>query len=72
MYVTLSSQRALAYDFDRGPWEIANRRSFAKVPEAIGLPTALTVDAQGCVMEWQWGGWAPDALRTRMARSSGW
>jgi L-arabinonolactonase len=37
--------------------EIANRRLFARVPEADGLPDGLAVDAEGGVWSAQWGGW---------------
>jgi sugar lactone lactonase YvrE len=58
MYVTAQfAYELLAFDFDPASGEIANRRSFAKVPEADGLPDGLTVDAQGCVWSAQWGGW---------------
>jgi len=58
MYVTAQfAYELLAFDFDPATGEIANRRSFAKVPEADGLPDGLTVDADGCVWSAQWGGW---------------
>jgi sugar lactone lactonase YvrE len=58
MYVTAQfAYELLAFDFDPTTGEIANRRSFAKVPEADGLPDGLTVDADGCVWSAQWGGW---------------
>jgi sugar lactone lactonase YvrE len=58
MYVTAQfAYELLAFDFDPATGEIANRRSFAKVPEADGLPDGLTVDAEGCVWSAQWGGW---------------
>ena len=58
MYVTAQfAYELLAFDFDLASGEIANRRSFARVPEADGLPDGLTVDAEGCVWSAQWGGW---------------
>lgn len=58
MYVTAQfAYELLAFDFDPATGEIANRRSFAKVPEADGLPDGLTVDSEGCVWSAQWGGW---------------
>lgn len=58
MYVTAQfAYELLVFDFDLNSGEIANRRSFARVPEADGLPDGLTVDAEGCVWSAQWGGW---------------
>jgi sugar lactone lactonase YvrE len=58
MYVTAQfAYELLAFDFDLASGEIANRRSFARVPEADGLPDGLTVDAEGFVWSAQWGGW---------------
>lgn len=58
MYVTAQfAYELLAFDFDPATGEIANRRSFATVPEAGGLPDGLTVDADGFVWSAQWGGW---------------
>lgn len=58
MYVTAQfAYELLAFDFDLASGEIANRRSFARVPEADGLPDGLTVDAEGYIWSAQWGGW---------------
>ena len=58
MYVTAQfAYELLAFDLIPRPASLANRRSFAKVPEADGLPDGLTVDAEGCVSRAQWGGW---------------
>ena len=58
MYVTAQfAYELLAFDFDLATGELANRRSFAKIPEADGLPDGLTVDAEGFVWSAQWGGW---------------
>ena len=37
------------YDFDLATGSIANRRVFAQVPAAAGVPDGLTVDSEGCV-----------------------
>jgi sugar lactone lactonase YvrE len=58
MYVTTQfAYELLAFDFDPATGDITNRRVFATVPEADGLPDGLTVDAEGCVWSPQWGGW---------------
>ena len=58
MYVTTQfAYELLAFDFDPVTGDIENRRVFAKVPEADGLPDGLTVDAEGGVWSPQWGGW---------------
>ena len=58
MYVTAQfAYELLAFDFDPATGDLANRRSFAKVPEADGLPDGLTVDAEGYIWSAQWGGW---------------
>jgi sugar lactone lactonase YvrE len=58
MYVTAQfAYEILAFDFDPATGQLANRRSFAKIPEADGLPDGLTVDSEGCVWSPQWGGW---------------
>jgi sugar lactone lactonase YvrE len=58
MYVTAQfAYEIVAFDFDPATGELANRCSFAKIPEADGLPDGLTVDAEGCVWSPQWGGW---------------
>lgn len=58
MYVTAQfAYELLAFDFDLASGEIGDRRSFARVPSADGLPDGLTVDAEGFVWSAQWGGW---------------
>jgi len=74
MYVTAQfAYELLAFDFDPATGEIDNRRLFAKVPEAEGLPDGLAVDAEGCVWSAQWGGWRitrydPDGKIERVVR----
>lgn len=74
MYVTAQfAYELLAFDFDLAAGEIANRRSFARVPTADGLPDGLTVDAEGFVWSAQWGGWRitrydPDGKIERVVR----
>lgn len=46
-----------AYDFDPATGEVANRRVFAQVTPADGLPDGLTVDREGGVWSALWGGW---------------
>lgn len=58
MYVTAQfAYEILAFDFDAATGNIENRRVFAQIPQADGLPDGLTVDAEGCVWSAHWGGW---------------
>jgi sugar lactone lactonase YvrE len=58
LYVTAQfAYETYAWDFDAATGEIANRRVFAKVTPADGLPDGLTVDAEGGVWSALWGGW---------------
>ncbi|TFG63430.1 MAG: SMP-30/gluconolactonase/LRE family protein [Spirochaetales bacterium] len=57
--VYLSEQfkgRILTYDYDTESGILGNRRVFAKLPEAEGLPDGITVDAEGFVWNCHWGG----------------
>ncbi len=66
MYFTDSSRQAIdAFDFDAATGAIANRRVFAAVDKADGMPDGLSVDASGFVWSAHWNGWrvtryAPD------------
>lgn len=59
-YYTDSEARVIfAYDFDPLSGDIANRRVFADIPNAIdeGIPDGLAVDVDGCIWSARWGGW---------------
>ena len=54
-----------AFDYDAGTGELTNRRALARVPEGMGAPDGMTVDADGGLWVALWGGWcvmhfAPD------------
>jgi L-arabinonolactonase len=72
LYYTDSLRRTIwAYDYDLETGDIANRRTFARVPDAAGVPDGLCVDAQGGVWSAHWGGWrltryAPDGRIDRV------
>lgn len=58
MYLTDSGHRTIyAYDFALESGAIENRRIFAEVSEADGLPDGLCVDAEGYVWSAHWDGW---------------
>ncbi len=50
-------RRIYAYDFDLETGAIANRRVFVQVPDGVGKPDGLTVDAEGFVWSAHWDGW---------------
>jgi len=71
MYYTDSIPHEIyLFDYDQGTGAIANRRLFVKVPESLGLPDGMTVDAEGYVWTANWGGgcvirFAPDGTEER-------
>ncbi|PPQ33141.1 SMP-30/gluconolactonase/LRE family protein [Rhodopila globiformis] len=49
MFVAHSKQHCIyQFDFDAGNGRISNRRIFAWIPEALGVPDGSAVDAEGC------------------------
>ena len=50
-------RRILAFDCDPRSGELANKRTFAEIPEGEGWPDGLTVDAEGGVWCALWDGW---------------
>jgi sugar lactone lactonase YvrE len=50
--------RVFAFDYDLATAELANRRTFAEIPEAEGAPDGLCTDAEGAVWVALWGGGA--------------
>jgi sugar lactone lactonase YvrE len=62
--------RILAWDYDQAAGTVSNRRIFAEVDPAKGLPDGLVVDAEGFVWNGRWGGstiarYAPDGSLDR-------
>ncbi len=58
MYFTDSGYGVIyAFDFDLDTGDLDNRREFARVPPADGMPDGLAVDAEGFVWGAHWGGW---------------
>lgn len=72
MYFTDSGKRTIwVYDFDAEKGEISNRRIFAEVDAATGIPDGLAVDVEGGVWSAIWDGWnvtrfAPDGQIDRV------
>ncbi|MGE0746373.1 MAG: SMP-30/gluconolactonase/LRE family protein [Rhodospirillales bacterium] len=61
MYFADSFTRRIdVYDFDRATGAVANRRTFATVPDGQGLPDGATVDAEDCLWNARIGGWGID------------
>ena len=57
-YFTDSGARCIyAYDFDIVSGTLANRRTFVALPEGVGSPDGLAVDAEGFVWSAHWDGW---------------
>jgi D-xylonolactonase len=71
MYYTDSNKREIyLFDYDRDSGEITNQRVFVKIPEDLGLPDGMTVDAEGYVWTAIWDGgcvirFAPDGTEER-------
>ena len=57
-FIDSSTQRIDVFDFDGGAGAISNRRTFAEIDPADGLPDGLTVDAEGGVWVCLFGGGA--------------
>ncbi len=50
-------RRIYVYDFDLESGAIENRRVFAQLPEGVGVPDGVAVDAEGFVWSAHWDGW---------------
>jgi xylono-1,5-lactonase len=58
MYHTNSHDRTIyAYDIDTESGTASNRRVFARIAPADGIPDGSTVDAEGYLWSTHWGGW---------------
>lgn len=57
-YFTDSGPKSIyVYDFDLESGSIENRRTFVQVPDNVGVPDGLAVDAEGFVWSAHWDGW---------------
>lgn len=56
-HVDTLERRIHAFDCDPATGALKNRRTFVEIPEELGYPDGLTVDAEGGVWCALWGGW---------------
>ena len=55
-YIDSPTQRVDVFDYDQATGDVANRRPFAMIDPADGLPDGMTVDVDGCVWVALFGG----------------
>lgn len=56
-YFTDSVARCIyLFDYDESTGALANRREFVRLPDDLGMPDGMTVDAEGCVWSAVWDG----------------
>lgn len=51
------ARRIYAYDYDPDTGAVGARRVFVEVPEGVGVPDGLAVDADGFIWSAHWDGW---------------
>ena len=57
-YIDSPTHHVDAFDYDKATGAIRNRRMVVDVPEELGMPDGLTVDAEGMLWVGMWGGGA--------------
>jgi sugar lactone lactonase YvrE len=57
-YIDSPTRHVDAFDYDKATGAIRNRRMVVDVPEELGMPDGLTVDAEGMLWVGMWGGGA--------------
>lgn len=57
-YIDTPTMRVDAFDFDPATSAISNRRTVIRVPEGVGYPDGMTIDAEGMLWIGMWDGWA--------------
>ena len=57
-YVDTPTQTVAAFDYDVDTAEISGRRVAVTVPEDMGHPDGMTIDAEGKLWVAHWGGWS--------------
>lgn len=55
-YIDTPTRQISAFDFDVATGDIQNRRVAVIVPEEMGYPDGMTIDAEGCLWVALWGG----------------
>jgi len=55
-YIDSPTREVTAFDFDKETGDISNRRCVVKVPEEVGLPDGMVVDADGMLWVAMWCG----------------
>lgn len=55
-YVDTPTQRIDAFDYDLSTGKVSGRRTVAHIPDAVGSPDGMTVDADGGLWVALWGG----------------
>jgi D-xylonolactonase len=71
MYHVDSAARTISlFDYDRSSGALSRQRVFLRIPESLGIPDGMTVDARGFVWVAIWGGsclirYSPDAREER-------
>ena len=71
MYYTDSAKREIyRFDYDQDTGELSNQQVFVRLPEDLGIPDGMTVDAEGYIWSAIWNGgcmirFAPDGTEDR-------
>lgn len=55
-YIDTGTRRVDAFDYNIDTGQIANRRTIVSVPEELGKPDGMTIDAEGMLWVALWGG----------------
>ncbi len=71
-YIDTPTRKVMAYDYDNATGDISNPQTAVEVPEEMGYPDGMTIDAEGNIWVALWGGsavgcWNPktgELLRT--------
>jgi sugar lactone lactonase YvrE len=64
-YIDTPTYRVDAFDYDPATGEVANRRTACEIPESMGWPDGMSIDAKGHIWIGMWGGhgvthWNPE------------